>query len=107
MKIADILEIFNTAIEEASKNIEEDEPINCDVELFKWTDSTGVEHIIPDGSCVLCENCTDIWMNPPFNRVYYCECKLGKELEFRSRENCNDKFCSGYKREEKYEQIQI
>lgn len=102
MKIADILEVYNKAIGESLKNIEEDEPIqNCDVQLFRWKDGRGIEHLIPDGSCVICENCTDVWLDPMFNnRIYYCKCKLGKELEFRSRENCNDKFCSGYKKEE-------
>ena len=102
MKQSNIVKFLDRIIKEnLSGIIENAEPDPCySVKTFKWKDTQGVEHIIPDGSCVICENCTDVWLDPfRNNQIYACKCKLGKELEFQARKNPDDKFCSGYKRE--------
>lgn len=42
---------------------------------YLWRDMTGKLHTIPEGSCVICEHCTDIFMDPfRANEIYNCVC---------------------------------
>lgn len=68
---------------------------------FRWVDKTGMLHIVPAGSCVICKNCSDIWLDPlRGNEIYHCACEINKEEEFALRKSPEDKFCSGYMQEE-------
>lgn len=68
---------------------------------YRWYDKTGKLHIIPEGSCVICKNCSDIWLDPwQHNAIYHCACDLGLEHIFAERNSIKDKFCKGYEREE-------
>ena len=44
-----------------------------------WEDDTGYSHIIKKPSCVLCEYCADIWIDPLSTQIYYCECGIGMD----------------------------
>ena len=67
------------------------------MKVYKWTDRTGKIHKVPEGSCILCEHCTDIFLDPlKNNEVYSCVCSIGKEDEFWKRKSVYDTFCSGY-----------
>lgn len=67
------------------------------MKIYNWIDRTGKMHKIPDGSCVLCKHCTDIFLDPfKSNTIYSCVCSINKEDEFSKRESPNDTFCSGY-----------
>lgn len=50
------------------------------IKVYEWTDETGVEHLIPDGSCPVCKFCTDIYLDPWYdNRIYLCQCSKHAE----------------------------
>lgn len=56
---------------------------------YLWRDELGKLHTIPEGSCVICEHCTDILMDPlRGNEIYNCFCDH-KESTLCSR-NCDD-----------------
>ena len=59
-------------------------------EINKWYDKYGIAHCIPDGSCVSCKHCTDVFLDPFFgNEIYLCLCELGYDCGTKSRK-CND-----------------
>lgn len=73
--------------------------------IYKWKDKTGVVHKIPEGSCVICKNCTDIFLDPfRGNEIYSCVCGLELEDEFAHNMGYLDEFCSGYEQEEDVEE---
>lgn len=58
-------------------------------DFYLWRDEAGMLHKIPEGSCVICEHCTDIWLDPfRGNEIYNCNCDH-KESTLCSRE-CED-----------------
>lgn len=73
--------------------------------IYKWEDETGMVHKIPEGSCVICKNCTDIFLDPfRGNEIYSCVCGLELEDEFAHNMGYLDEFCSGYEQEEDIEE---
>lgn len=67
------------------------------MKIYNWTDRTGKVHKVPEGSCVLCKNHSDIFLDPfKGNEIYSCVCSINKEEEFDNRESIYDTFCSGY-----------
>lgn len=43
--------------------------------LYLWRDKLDHVHKIPEGSCVICEHCTDIFLDPfRGNEIYNCWC---------------------------------
>ena len=64
--------------------------------IYRWEDRTGMVHMIPQGSCVICEHGTDVFLDPWHNnRIYAVYCELG--LESTPEHNCPK-----YKQESKY-----
>ena len=56
---------------------------------YKWKDLTGKVHIIPEGSCVICKHCTDIYLDPfRNNEIYLCMCELKEDTSCSTK--CND-----------------
>lgn len=73
--------------------------------IYKWEDKTGMAHKIPEGSCVICKNCTDIFLDPfRGNEIYSCVCRLELEDKFAHNMGYLDEFCSGYEQEEDVEE---
>ena len=67
------------------------------MKVYKWNDRTGKIHKVPEGSCILCEHCSDIFLDPlKNNEIYSCVCSINKEDEFWKRKSVYDTFCSGY-----------
>ena len=67
------------------------------MKVYKWADLTGKIHKVPEGSCILCEHCSDIFLDPlKNNEIYSCVCSINKEDEFWKRKSVYDTFCSGY-----------
>ncbi len=66
---------------------------DCEVQImgkiYLWRDGMGKLHKIPEGSCVICEHCTDIFIDPfRGNEIYNCYCDH-KDTTECSR-NCSD-----------------
>lgn len=58
------------------------------IKVYDWADEQGIIHKVPEGSCVICEHCTDIYLDPwHCNRIYACLCEIHDES--KSRE-CDD-----------------
>ena len=56
---------------------------------YLWRDKMGYLYTIPEGSCVICEHCTDIFIDPfRGNEIYNCYCDHKDSTEC-SRE-CDD-----------------
>ena len=54
--------------------------------VFVWMDNRGINHYIPFGSCVICNHCTDIFLDPwRNNEIYSCVCEYNQEPV-----NCNN-----------------
>lgn len=57
--------------------------------LYLWRDKIGTLHKIPYGSCVICEHCTDIFLDPfRGNEIYNCYCDHNEDT-YSSRD-CED-----------------
>ena len=49
--------------------------------LYQWRDQRKHWHIIPDGSCVICKHCSDIFLDPlRGNEIYMCQCDISGEV---------------------------
>jgi hypothetical protein len=72
--------------------------MNDEVMVYEWADREGIKHSIPEGSCVICKHCTDIFLDPwHSNAIYACVCHLGKDTTEYSR------HCDKYERKAKDE----
>ena len=61
------------------------------VKCYKWKDSTGYVHIVPDGACPICKNCSDIFLDPFLsNQIYACVCGLKNHESSELSRNCCD-----------------
>lgn len=58
--------------------------------MKKWIDACGVVHDIPEGSCVICKNCTDIFLDSfENNKIYLCLCSIHSDTTKLCR-HCKD-----------------
>lgn len=98
-----VLEYFKCLKQANDHNIElyntkyKDDPDFC-----LWEDATGFSHIIKKPSCVICDHCTDVWIDPITTEVYHCECGINEDvtecktcLMFREKRDC--KHCIHHK----------
>ena len=73
-------EYFQTLKEANDNNIElYNRKYKNDPDFRLWEDQTGFSHIIKKPSCVLCEHCTDIWIDPISTEIYHCQCGIGMD----------------------------
>lgn len=75
------------------------------MKIYKWKDKTKMVHKIPEGSCVICKHCTDIFLDPlRGNEIYSCVCESGLEDIFEYNMGYLDELCPGYEQEEDVEE---
>lgn len=51
-----------------------------DPDFCLWEDESGFTHIIKKPSCVICEHCTDVWIDTITTDIYHCECGIGCDV---------------------------
>lgn len=61
------------------------------VKCYKWNDAEGLTHVIPDGSCVICSKCRDIFLDPfKHNEIYACVCSIADNESSELSRKCPD-----------------
>ena len=52
-----------------------------DPDFCLWKDESGFTHIIKKPSCVICNHCTNVWIDTLTTEIYHCECEIELDTE--------------------------